>query len=123
MLQPQQSLRASSGAVAKDSAKSSKESKTKSSLFPFWLVLVVIYHARRFIQNRREAYSYDITYDDDFFMESGLNENLQYGLEMECEDDFLSVDGSDYGSTAHWNGDTSYDKFNLPPHIEDLLNV
>mmetsp|Transcript_234 Transcript_234/g.552 ORF Transcript_234/g.552 Transcript_234/m.552 type:complete len:207 (+) Transcript_234:59-679(+) len=114
-LQSQTSLR-----TADNSSTNSKTSKEKAYLFPryFWFGAFIVYHARRFIKKRRE--DFEVNYEDDFFMESGLNANLQYGS-LEYEDDFLSVDGSHYG--AHWNGN-EFDKFDTRSHnSEDLLNV
>lgn len=77
-----------------------------------------MYHARRFFKKRSKE-----TYEDDFFVRSGLNDNLEYGMRV-FDDDFLSVDNSFYGSTANWNGE-EFDKFDVSSQNseEDLLDI
>ena len=79
-------------------------------------------------------------YEDDFFYKSGLDSNLEYGLNpynekhqhhyLEYEDeDFLSVEsrsGNDYGSMTiqnNWSGEET-DKFDVcSQSSDDLLNT
>ena len=45
-------------------------------------------------------------------MKSGLDSQLQYMGVRKYEEDFLSVDGSMYGSMSQWSGDEC-DKFDM----------
>lgn len=54
------------------------------------------------------------SYEEDWFIKTGLESQLQYYGVREYEDDFLSVDGSFYGSTSQskWDG-TELNKFDV----------
>ena len=70
--------------------------------------MFVVYHVGRFVKKRRKA-----TYEDDWFVRSGLDARLEYYGDQEYEDDFLSVDGSFYGTMSNkWNGE-ELDKFDV----------
>lgn len=96
-VQPQTSTNTSTNITSNKSSSNQK----KSPLFPryAWFALFILYHARRFIKKRQS------NYEEDWFVKSGLDSNLQYYGEKEYEDDFLSVDGSFYGSMSKWNDD------------------
>ena len=62
-----------------------------------------------------------MTCDDDFFVKSGLESNLEYGLGFglqELDDDYLSVDRSFYGSMSNWSSD-KLDKFDASSQNSD----
>ena len=80
--------------------------KTRASSFSYaWLMIYIVYKARNFFLARKNR---QVCYDEDFFLKTGLNHKLEYGLEY--EDDY-SVDHSFYGSISNW--DCEMHKFDL----------
>lgn len=68
-------------------------------------MMFIAYHARRLTKKRQQSY------EEDWFVKSLETRLDQYGV-REYEDDFLSVDGSFYGSTSKWTGE-ELNKFDL----------
>lgn len=63
-----------------------------------------------------------MTYDDDFFVKSGLESNLEYGRGFglqELDDDYLSVDRSFYGSMSNYWSSDELDKFDASSQNSD----
>ena len=85
---------------------SSSSSKKEDHIFPtyVWFVIFIAYHARRFLKKREQ------TYEEDWLVKQ-IASLEHYGV-LEYEDDFLSVDGSFYGSISNWNGEES-NKFDV----------
>mmetsp|Transcript_41891 Transcript_41891/g.87941 ORF Transcript_41891/g.87941 Transcript_41891/m.87941 type:complete len:207 (+) Transcript_41891:276-896(+) len=84
-------------------APSSSTGQTRKPLFPrwAWFLMFLVYHARRLLRRREISY-----YEEDWFVKSGLDARLEYYGDREYEDDFLSVDGSFYGTMSNrWNGE------------------
>mmetsp|Transcript_21857 Transcript_21857/g.45780 ORF Transcript_21857/g.45780 Transcript_21857/m.45780 type:complete len:205 (-) Transcript_21857:209-823(-) len=104
-LQSQPLSRVTPGTNASNSSSSSGQNK--SPLFPRWIwysTMFLMYHAGRFMKKRQKT-----TCEEDWFIRSGLHNRLMYD---EYEDDFLSVDGSMYGTMSRWSGD-EIDKFDV----------
>lgn len=108
----------SSEISASDTTSNSSSTKQKKApLFPRWawlaiLVLINAKHARRFLKKEDTTYHNDLA-GDDWFVKSGLDSKLVYYGDREYEDDFLSVDGSFYGSIGgKWSGE-ELDKFDV----------
>lgn len=105
---------------SKPAFKQSQNQETRKPLFPtyvWYLAAVFLYKTRNFIQKRKQtSFDYD---DESFFRKSGLDSSLQYcGLEFEDpNDDFISVDHSNYGSASRWTPEL--DKFDLELELTD----
>lgn len=71
-------------------------------LFPksVWFIVFFLYHLRRCAKKRQP------TYEVNWFVKSVDCRLDHYGVE-EYERDFLSVDGSNYGSMSKWDGEES----------------
>ena len=104
--QTQPSSTTASSTSETKSSDGSSSSQQKKPLFPryAWFVAFIAYHARRFLKKRR-------AYEEDWFVKSIDTKLEHYGI-REYEDDFLSVDGSFYGSTSKWSGE-ELNKFDL----------
>lgn len=63
-----------------------------------WFAIFFLYHIRRCAKRRQP------TYEVNWFVKSVDCRLNHYGVE-EYERDFLSVDGSNYGSMSKWNGE------------------
>jgi len=88
-------------------------SQPGAPLFSRWAwygAACALYLAQRARRKRRE------TYDEGWFARAGLDDRLMYGADPEYEDDFLSVDGSFYGSVSRWSG-RELDKFDMDMDI------
>ena len=108
LLQPSLSSTTSDLKLSSFSSSSSSSNKKKDPLLPryAWFALFIAYHARRFIKKRQEAYE-----EDDWFIKH-IDARLEYYGVREYEDDFLSVDGSFYGSMSKRDGQ-QLSKFDL----------
>ncbi|KAL9185476.1 hypothetical protein ACHAXT_003253 [Thalassiosira profunda] len=105
-LQSQPSLTRTSVATTNGTS----SSKKSDPLLPrwAWFSLVVVFNASRFVKKKKR----EEIEEEDWFMKSGLDSQLQYMGVRKYEEDFLSVDGSMYGSMSQWSGDEC-DKFDM----------
>lgn len=80
--------------------KNSSTGRKANPLFPksVWFALFFLYHFRRCAKRRQPSYEVN------WFVKSVDCRLNHYGAE-EYERDFLSVDGSNYGSMSKWNGE------------------
>lgn len=85
--------------------------QTRMSSFSYaWFALFVCYHAKKFLKEKNRQ----VRYGDDFFVKTGLDHKLEYGLEY--EDDY-SVDTSFYGSISNWSEMQKFDLDDDPLHV------
>ena len=101
--------------------------KKKAPLFPrwAWFGVFIVYHARRYINKKRRFATSTLRYDEEeFFQKSGLDEQLEYGLNpYGLEYEVESVYGSTTVSSTNWSGSET-DKFDVNSvSSEDLLNT
>eukprot|EP00985_Skeletonema_marinoi_P019824 scaffold11499_cov141-Skeletonema_marinoi.AAC.4 len=87
-----------------DSNEEAAKQPRMSSFSYAWFALFICYHARNFIKKKNRQV---LRYGEEFFVKSGLDHKLEYGLEY--EDDY-SVDTSFYGSIST---SSDFQKFDL----------
>ncbi|KAK1739387.1 hypothetical protein QTG54_009930 [Skeletonema marinoi] len=87
-----------------DSNEEAAKQPRMSSFSYAWFALFICYHARNFIKKKNRRV---LRYGEEFFVKSGLDHKLEYGLEY--EDDY-SVDTSFYGSIST---SSDFQKFDL----------
>ena len=87
-----------------DSNEEAAKQPRMSSFSYAWFALFICYHARNFIKKKNRQV---LRYGEEFFVKSGLDHKLEYGLEY--EDDY-SVDTSFYGSIS---SSSDFQKFDL----------
>jgi hypothetical protein len=90
------SVSAESASKENDSNEEPTKQPRTSSFSFVWFALFISYHARNLLKRKNRQ----VRYGDDFFVKTGLDQKLEYGLEY--EDDY-SVDTSFYGSISSWS--------------------